>query len=148
MTPLVRRARNLTRNAIKAGSLVPEPCALCAVPETVHGHHENYRRPLAVVWLCAVCHRQRHASGHARLSFAQFADLRRAQIAEATARVGWAFVGRVPVRLADLCVVARIAPTAFRRAVPRGAVSGSYARATVGHLFARRWLERRLAPQT
>lgn len=27
----------------------------------LHGHHEDYSAPLAVTWLCPICHRKRHA---------------------------------------------------------------------------------------
>jgi hypothetical protein len=27
----------------------------------LHGHHEDYSKPLAVHWLCPLCHRKRHA---------------------------------------------------------------------------------------
>ena len=44
--------------AIKTGILIPEPCK-CGKTK-VHGHHEDYSKPLEVVWLCSRCHSQRH----------------------------------------------------------------------------------------
>jgi ribosomal protein S27AE len=45
--------------AIKAGILVRRPCVRCG-NEKVHAHHEDYDKPLNVVWLCAPCHKSRH----------------------------------------------------------------------------------------
>lgn len=48
-------------NAVKKGILVKTPCVCCG-EQRVEGHHPDYSRPLDVVWLCAACHRQLHAS--------------------------------------------------------------------------------------
>jgi transcriptional regulator with XRE-family HTH domain len=39
----------------------PKACSACGRPSRVHAHHEDYSRPLDVVFLCALCHRRRHA---------------------------------------------------------------------------------------
>ena len=52
-------ARNAVTNAIRSGALVPGPCALCGDDE-VQGHHNDYWRPLEVVWLCVPCHLMIH----------------------------------------------------------------------------------------
>ncbi len=54
------RARQQTRNAIRRGNLVKEPCA-CGNPDT-QAHHEDYSRPLDVEWLCRDCHDARHTA--------------------------------------------------------------------------------------
>ena len=53
--------------AVKKGILVRGSCARCGLQNsivngknTVHGHHEDYRKPLDVVWLCQKCHMRRH----------------------------------------------------------------------------------------
>lgn len=46
-------------NAIKNGKLTPEPCIVCG-KEKVQGHHEDYSKPLDVVWLCTRHHADRH----------------------------------------------------------------------------------------
>lgn len=52
--------------AVKTGSLVPAPCERCGKQlndngvRQIHAHHEDYSRPLDVVWLCAKCHGERH----------------------------------------------------------------------------------------
>lgn len=52
-------ARAAVHYAIKTGQLVREPCAECGA-SPAEAHHEDYGRPLAVIWLCPVCHRRRH----------------------------------------------------------------------------------------
>lgn len=46
--------------AIKHGSVVRRPCEECGDVRS-HGHHEDYRQPLVVKWLCQKHHRRRHA---------------------------------------------------------------------------------------
>ena len=57
----VRRssAHNKVRRAIKNGVLVKEPCSRCGEQKSV-AHHEDYDKPLDVMWLCQPCHKQRH----------------------------------------------------------------------------------------
>jgi hypothetical protein len=45
--------------AIKAKKLIPQPCAVCG-NHKVQGHHEDYAKPLDVVWLCIPHHQARH----------------------------------------------------------------------------------------
>ena len=45
--------------AIKAGSLVRSPCVRCGEQKSL-AHHEDYDKPLDVMWLCQPCHKQRH----------------------------------------------------------------------------------------
>lgn len=47
-------------NAIRSGRLAKKPCSKCG-HENAHAHHEDYSRPLDVTWLCALCHKARHA---------------------------------------------------------------------------------------
>ena len=58
------RAREILRDSVKRG-LVKKPhrCQQCGrARKPLHGHHQNYDKPLAVDWLCAPCHGQRHAT--------------------------------------------------------------------------------------
>lgn len=48
------------RKAIKNGELTPGPCAVCGTTERIHGHHEDYAKPLEVTWLCTIHHSWRH----------------------------------------------------------------------------------------
>jgi hypothetical protein len=52
-------ARWLVSRAIKSGKLTRLPCEICGNPE-VHGHHEDYSKPLDVRWLCPKHHYEHH----------------------------------------------------------------------------------------
>ena len=52
-------AHSLVSRAIRNGTLVRQPCVRCAEAKSL-AHHEDYDRPLAVMWLCQACHKQRH----------------------------------------------------------------------------------------
>ena len=39
-----------------------EDCAVCGDTET-EAHHEDYSKPLDVIWLCSSCHKQVHSGG-------------------------------------------------------------------------------------
>lgn len=53
------RAHTAVARAIRAGKLVRQDCERCGEHKTV-AHHEDYDYPLQVMWLCGVCHKQRH----------------------------------------------------------------------------------------
>ena len=46
-------------NGIRDGSLVRIPCIRCGEQKSL-AHHEDYDKPLDVMWLCQPCHKQRH----------------------------------------------------------------------------------------
>jgi hypothetical protein len=49
--------------ALERGILVrPSFCSKCGTSDPViQGHHEDYYRPMEVVWLCQACHLHKHA---------------------------------------------------------------------------------------
>lgn len=50
-------ARSRVKRAIKSGYIKrPEICSECSRKIFVEGHHIDYHRPYAVVWLCRACH--------------------------------------------------------------------------------------------
>lgn len=63
--------RSAVNMALKSGRLVrPDHCSVCNAPDrkangaprsSIHGHHDDYTKPLDVRWLCARCHMQVHA---------------------------------------------------------------------------------------
>lgn len=53
------KCHNAVARAIKSGELVRLPCIRCGDEKSV-AHHEDYDKPLDVVWLCQPCHKQRH----------------------------------------------------------------------------------------
>lgn len=55
------RARSLVGKRIQRGALMrPDACMDCGVECKPHAHHDDYRRPLEVRWLCSDCHWKRH----------------------------------------------------------------------------------------
>jgi hypothetical protein len=52
-------AHRLLKAAVKRGNLQRQPCCVCGSTVS-HAHHEDYSRPLDVVWLCLHCHHERH----------------------------------------------------------------------------------------
>lgn len=65
---LPQRANSLVAAAVASGDLVRHPiCEKCGRPPlqwsgpgAIVAHHEDYAKPLDVVWLCRTCHKQRH----------------------------------------------------------------------------------------
>ena len=57
-------ARQILNRAVRRGEIVkPSVCSQCyrgGEYSRIEGHHDDYSRPLEVVWLCAVCHRRKH----------------------------------------------------------------------------------------
>lgn len=56
--PLARRAHNLVSSAIRRGKLERQNCRKCG--KRAEAHHEDYSRPLDVIWLCRQCHKELH----------------------------------------------------------------------------------------
>lgn len=52
-------AHSAVSRAIRNGLLVRMPCIRCG-KEKSEAHHEDYDKPLEVMWLCTPCHKQRH----------------------------------------------------------------------------------------
>jgi len=52
------------RGAVAAGRIIKPPfCSDCYQAKTarqLHGHHDDYTKPLIVRWLCAPCHSEHH----------------------------------------------------------------------------------------
>jgi ribosomal protein S27AE len=53
------RAHNAVTRAVRKGTLVRCPCVQCGEVKSL-AHHEDYDKPLDVVWLCQPCHKTRH----------------------------------------------------------------------------------------
>lgn len=52
-------ARKLFTSAIKKGVLKKQNCEICG-SENSQGHHDDYFKPLEVIWLCPVHHSEKH----------------------------------------------------------------------------------------
>lgn len=56
-----RHAHQVVRDAIKLGIIQkPEHCSECNGKNRIQGHHEDYMKPLDVIWLCVKCHARLH----------------------------------------------------------------------------------------
>ncbi len=64
--PEKRKAHQAVQTALRNGSLTKKPCEVCGSTVRIHAHHDNYNKPLAVVWLCHTHHMERHAMLKAR----------------------------------------------------------------------------------
>lgn len=58
------KARQTVRNAVRRGRMQkPDRCEGCGEPtpdRQLHGHHQDYSKPLEVEWLCPECHSAKH----------------------------------------------------------------------------------------
>jgi len=59
---LKANARAYTNEYIRRGKLVKSIC-VCG-NTNVEAHHEDYSKPLEVVWLCRSCHMKRHVQNN------------------------------------------------------------------------------------
>ena len=57
------KAYAIVKYSINKGDLVRQPCEWCGSTDNVHAHHDDYSKPLEVMWLCGSgnnCHGKRH----------------------------------------------------------------------------------------
>lgn len=59
-------SRAVTKGVIRR----PSRCEDCGELRRVEGHHEDYGRPLYVIWLCRKCHKAAHGGGFLNLEVA------------------------------------------------------------------------------
>ena len=55
------KAQTAVNNAVRDGRLEKKPCVECGTTEYLHGHHDDYDKPLEVKWFCAKHHHRFHA---------------------------------------------------------------------------------------
>lgn len=54
-------ANLLVFRAIKRGELTrPGNCSECGIKCKALAHHEDYSKPMEVIWLCSKCHKAKH----------------------------------------------------------------------------------------
>ena len=54
-------AQQMVQEAIRTKRMTrPTQCKQCGKVTKLHGHHEDYYKPLNVIWLCVFCHFARH----------------------------------------------------------------------------------------
>jgi ribosomal protein S27AE len=54
-----QKAHIAVAKAIRKGDLIRLACERCGNEKSL-AHHEDYDKPLQVMWLCQPCHKQRH----------------------------------------------------------------------------------------
>ena len=54
-------AHNAVARALRKGFIERKPCCMCGTTEKIHAHHDDYFKPLEVMWLCVTHHKARHA---------------------------------------------------------------------------------------
>ncbi len=57
-----KRAQMDVYNALRRKELFKENCAVCG-SKKVHAHHNDYSKPLEVLWLCPLHHSNEHKKG-------------------------------------------------------------------------------------
>lgn len=61
---IIQRARDWLNAAVRSGELIkPTHCERCNKKRKLHGHHEDYTKPLDVNWVCYKCHHKYYHSG-------------------------------------------------------------------------------------
>lgn len=58
--PDKRTAHHAVNNAVRDGRLAKSPCEVCGSTHRIHGHHDDYSKPLEVRWLCPTHHADIH----------------------------------------------------------------------------------------
>jgi len=59
------RASGQLQYAVQTGKIKkPKHCEICLRKGEVEGHHEDYDKPLEVVWICWSCHNVIHMEGN------------------------------------------------------------------------------------
>lgn len=53
-------AQRVLNYAVRKGEVIQQPCAICEYTKKVVGHHEDYSKPLDVIWLCPIHHSEIH----------------------------------------------------------------------------------------
>lgn len=54
-----QKARMMVKEAVRTGKLTrPTCCSKCDTETKIEGHHEDYTKPLEVIWVCRSCHRE------------------------------------------------------------------------------------------
>lgn len=58
--PIAKKCATAVGNAVRDGRLIKMPCEVCGSISRIHGHHDDYSKPLDVRWLCPKHHAEWH----------------------------------------------------------------------------------------
>ena len=58
---LKSNARSYLHVYVKRGKVIKLPCEICGDPKS-EAHHNDYSKPLDVIWFCRNCHMEYHKS--------------------------------------------------------------------------------------
>jgi len=56
--PEKRKAHMIVNHALRSGTINRHPCCVCG--NKAQAHHEDYSKPLEIIWLCSRHHADRH----------------------------------------------------------------------------------------
>lgn len=59
--PIKRKAQDALNTKLKSGKIIKQQCEICG-EKRVHGHHDDYSKPLEVRWLCSQHHVEWHSA--------------------------------------------------------------------------------------
>ena len=54
-----QQAHTAVAKGLRHGTIFKEPCCRCGNEKSL-AHHDDYDKPLDIMWLCQPCHKQRH----------------------------------------------------------------------------------------
>ncbi len=55
------KAQTILNNALRDKKIIkPDTCSVCNCATRIYGHHEDYSKPLEVMWMCQRCHKLHH----------------------------------------------------------------------------------------
>ena len=58
--PIKKRAHDIVRLHVSSGKIKSQPCVKCGSDKS-SAHHEDYRKPLEIIWFCHSCHMDHHS---------------------------------------------------------------------------------------
>lgn len=60
--PEAMKTRKKVWRAVRNGKLIkPNKCTQCKRVTKLSGHHDDYSKPLELLWLCSSCHKLKHS---------------------------------------------------------------------------------------
>ena len=54
------KANKILNDAVRKGMFKPRECTVCKQEKKLDGHHNDYSKPLDVIWVCRKCHSDIH----------------------------------------------------------------------------------------